>query len=147
MALQEHPSFKRPICLYFYLSNSSSPRLKLREQFIREQRKDPELGHMYCYLENPDDGSVNVCEGITVNCRSLTSKTSRQGKPPTGGRKHDKTEQYEKALETRTTTSGTKRVPQRRPVRYEQATAVRACPYYLRSRVKKHKGKPEEHWN
>ncbi|GFU02151.1 retrovirus-related Pol polyprotein from transposon gypsy [Trichonephila clavipes] len=37
-----------------------------REQFIREQREDPELGHIYRYLENPDDGSVNatVCEGV-----------------------------------------------------------------------------------
>ncbi|GFS78934.1 retrovirus-related Pol polyprotein from transposon 412 [Trichonephila clavipes] len=35
-----------------------------REQFIREQREDPELGHIYRYLENSDDGSVNatVCE-------------------------------------------------------------------------------------
>ncbi|GFT62394.1 retrovirus-related Pol polyprotein from transposon 297 [Trichonephila clavipes] len=31
-----------------------------REQFIREQREDPELGHIYRYLENPDDGSVNA---------------------------------------------------------------------------------------
>ncbi|GFT04171.1 retrovirus-related Pol polyprotein from transposon 297 [Trichonephila clavipes] len=39
--------------------------LNSREQFIREQREDPELGHIYRYLENPDDGSVNttVCEG------------------------------------------------------------------------------------
>ncbi|GFX92666.1 retrovirus-related Pol polyprotein from transposon 412 [Trichonephila clavipes] len=31
----------------------------------KEQREDPELGHTYRYLENPDDGSVNatVCEG------------------------------------------------------------------------------------
>ncbi|GFU00078.1 RNA-directed DNA polymerase from mobile element jockey [Trichonephila clavipes] len=36
-----------------------------REQLIREQRKDPELGHIYRYSENPDDGSVNatICEG------------------------------------------------------------------------------------
>ncbi|GFV81782.1 retrovirus-related Pol polyprotein from transposon 17.6 [Trichonephila clavipes] len=36
-----------------------------REQLIPEQREDPELGHIYRYLENPDDGSVNatVCEG------------------------------------------------------------------------------------
>ncbi|GFS65710.1 retrovirus-related Pol polyprotein from transposon 17.6 [Trichonephila clavipes] len=35
-----------------------------REQFIKEQREDPELGHIYRYLENPEDGSVNatVCE-------------------------------------------------------------------------------------
>ncbi|GFW73730.1 retrovirus-related Pol polyprotein from transposon 297 [Trichonephila clavipes] len=35
-----------------------------REQFIKEQREDPELRHIYRYLENPDDGSVNatICE-------------------------------------------------------------------------------------
>ncbi|GFX02930.1 retrovirus-related Pol polyprotein from transposon 17.6 [Trichonephila clavipes] len=39
--------------------------LNSREQPIREQREDPELGHIYRYLENPDDSSVNatVCEG------------------------------------------------------------------------------------
>ncbi|GFU48250.1 retrovirus-related Pol polyprotein from transposon 17.6 [Trichonephila clavipes] len=39
--------------------------LNSREQLILEQREDPELGHIYRYLENPDDGSVNatVCEG------------------------------------------------------------------------------------
>ncbi|GFX35251.1 retrovirus-related Pol polyprotein from transposon opus [Trichonephila clavipes] len=31
-----------------------------REQFIRKQREDPELGHIYRYLENSDDGSVNA---------------------------------------------------------------------------------------
>ncbi|GFX92349.1 transposon Tf2-11 polyprotein [Trichonephila clavipes] len=38
--------------------------LNSREQLIREQRKDPELGHIYRYLENPDEGSVNatICE-------------------------------------------------------------------------------------
>ncbi|GFX84457.1 uncharacterized protein TNCV_1820481 [Trichonephila clavipes] len=34
--------------------------LNSREQLIREQREDPELGHIYRYLENPDDGSVNA---------------------------------------------------------------------------------------
>ncbi|GFW55521.1 retrovirus-related Pol polyprotein from transposon 17.6 [Trichonephila clavipes] len=40
--------------------------LKSREQLIRERREDPELGHIYRYLENPDDGSVNatVCEDL-----------------------------------------------------------------------------------
>ncbi|GFT05623.1 retrovirus-related Pol polyprotein from transposon 17.6 [Trichonephila clavipes] len=40
--------------------------LNSREQLIREQRKDPELGHIYRYLENPDDGFVNatVCEDL-----------------------------------------------------------------------------------
>ncbi|GFT27517.1 hypothetical protein TNCV_1276071 [Trichonephila clavipes] len=39
--------------------------LNSREQPIRKQREDPELGHIYRYLENPDDVSVNVtiCEG------------------------------------------------------------------------------------
>ncbi|GFX84355.1 retrovirus-related Pol polyprotein from transposon 297 [Trichonephila clavipes] len=32
--------------------------LNSREQLIREQREDPELGHICHYLENPDDGSV-----------------------------------------------------------------------------------------
>ncbi|GFW08921.1 hypothetical protein TNCV_3474731 [Trichonephila clavipes] len=39
--------------------------LNSREQLIREQREDPELRHIYRYLKNPDDGSVNatICEG------------------------------------------------------------------------------------
>ncbi|GFV49950.1 retrovirus-related Pol polyprotein from transposon 412 [Trichonephila clavipes] len=44
-----------------------------REQFIREQREDPELGHIYRYLENPDDGSVNatVCEGWSLDFKLI----------------------------------------------------------------------------
>ncbi|GFW59909.1 retrovirus-related Pol polyprotein from transposon 17.6 [Trichonephila clavipes] len=40
--------------------------LNSRKQLIREQRENPELGHIYCYLENPDHGSVNatVCEDL-----------------------------------------------------------------------------------
>ncbi|GFW32817.1 uncharacterized protein TNCV_1773861 [Trichonephila clavipes] len=40
--------------------------LNSREQLIQEQREDPELGHIYRYLENPEDGSVNatVCEAV-----------------------------------------------------------------------------------
>ncbi|GFT83010.1 retrovirus-related Pol polyprotein from transposon 297 [Trichonephila clavipes] len=34
--------------------------LNSREQLIQEQRGDPELGHIYRYLENPEDGSVNA---------------------------------------------------------------------------------------
>ncbi|GFX44000.1 hypothetical protein TNCV_4112791 [Trichonephila clavipes] len=38
--------------------------LSSREQLIEEQRKDPELGHIYRYLENQEDSSVNatMCE-------------------------------------------------------------------------------------
>ncbi|GFW12724.1 retrovirus-related Pol polyprotein from transposon opus [Trichonephila clavipes] len=33
-----------------------------REKFLKEQREDPELRHIYRYLENPDDGSVNAMD-------------------------------------------------------------------------------------
>ncbi|GFT19030.1 uncharacterized protein TNCV_3212581 [Trichonephila clavipes] len=38
--------------------------LSSREQLTEEQKTDPELGHIYRYLENPEDGSVNatICE-------------------------------------------------------------------------------------
>ncbi|GFY32969.1 uncharacterized protein TNCV_2877181 [Trichonephila clavipes] len=51
---------------------------------------------------------------------------------------------YDKALETRKTTSGTNRAAERRPVRSKQATPVRRCPHYLRSRIKQPEGIPEE---
>ncbi|GFT81130.1 retrovirus-related Pol polyprotein from transposon 297 [Trichonephila clavipes] len=34
--------------------------LSSRDQLIEEQRTDPELGHIYRYLENPEDSSVNA---------------------------------------------------------------------------------------
>ncbi|GFY34448.1 retrovirus-related Pol polyprotein from transposon 17.6 [Trichonephila clavipes] len=39
--------------------------LSSRDQLIEEQRKDPELGHIYRYLEIPEDSSVNAT--ICVN--------------------------------------------------------------------------------
>ncbi|GFV98547.1 uncharacterized protein TNCV_4848761 [Trichonephila clavipes] len=69
---------------------------------------------------------------------------TRQGKPPTEGNRQETSGQYDKARETRTTTSGTNRAAERRPVRSIQETAVRPCPYYLRSRVKQPEGIPEE---
>ncbi|GFW16165.1 uncharacterized protein TNCV_4263301 [Trichonephila clavipes] len=74
-------------------------------------------------------------------------RNTRQGKPPTERSKHEMSGQYDKARETRKTTSGTNRVAERRPVRSKQATAVRPCPYYLRSRVKQPEGIPEERRN
>ncbi|GFX75426.1 hypothetical protein TNCV_2546971 [Trichonephila clavipes] len=40
--------------------------LSSREQLIEEQRRDPDLGHIYKYLENPEDSSVNatICENL-----------------------------------------------------------------------------------
>ncbi|GFX61226.1 retrovirus-related Pol polyprotein from transposon 297 [Trichonephila clavipes] len=48
-----------------FVRSSSSPRLKLTRITHSREREYPELGHMYRYLENPDDGSVNatICEG------------------------------------------------------------------------------------
>ncbi|GFY32954.1 retrovirus-related Pol polyprotein from transposon 17.6 [Trichonephila clavipes] len=34
--------------------------LSSRDQLIEEQRTEPELGHIYRYLENPEDSSVNA---------------------------------------------------------------------------------------
>ncbi|GFY31011.1 retrovirus-related Pol polyprotein from transposon opus [Trichonephila clavipes] len=57
-----------------------------REQFIKEQREDPELGHIYRYLENPDDGSVNatVCESWSQDFKlinGLSFTRTRYGAP------------------------------------------------------------------
>ncbi|GFX77411.1 uncharacterized protein TNCV_2956091 [Trichonephila clavipes] len=57
-------------------------------------------------------------------------RDTRQGKPPTGGSRHEGSGQYDKARETKTTKNGTNRAAERRPVRSKQATAVRPCPYY-----------------
>ncbi|GFV42566.1 uncharacterized protein TNCV_3718991 [Trichonephila clavipes] len=47
--------------------------LSLREQFIEEQRTDPEIGHIYRYLENPEDSSVNatICENWSRDFRLI----------------------------------------------------------------------------
>ncbi|GFX06372.1 retrovirus-related Pol polyprotein from transposon 297 [Trichonephila clavipes] len=47
--------------------------LNSREQLIREQREDPELGDIYRYLENPDDASVNatVCDNSRPRISNL----------------------------------------------------------------------------
>ncbi|GFV49293.1 uncharacterized protein TNCV_1848761 [Trichonephila clavipes] len=72
---------------------------------------------------------------------------SRQDKPPTEGSRHEGSGQYNKARETKTTKNGTNRAAERRPFRSKQATAVRPCPYYLRSRVRQPEGFPEERRN
>ncbi|GFT52632.1 uncharacterized protein TNCV_3765331 [Trichonephila clavipes] len=61
---------------------------------------------------------------------------SRQDKSPTEGSRHEGSGQFNKARETKTTKNGTNRAAERRPVRSKQATAVRPCPYYLRSLCK-----------
>ncbi|GFX69900.1 retrovirus-related Pol polyprotein from transposon opus [Trichonephila clavipes] len=45
--------------------------LSSRDQLIEEQNTDPELGHIYRYLENPEDSSVNaaICENWSRDFR------------------------------------------------------------------------------
>ncbi|GFT01048.1 retrovirus-related Pol polyprotein from transposon 17.6 [Trichonephila clavipes] len=223
--------------------------LNSREQLIREQREDPELGHIYRYLENPDDdlrGSSRSQQGkfrgsrktsseqnnghksskgnagwedprlkrkVELNgsgdrknvkrskiCRkrslqgsehrnqkrptpepkqgiqraipsSVSSRNykyrrpnnpsqgsqsiagpshqqeSRQDKSPTVASRHKGSGRYNKARETKTTKNGTKRAAERRTVWSKQTTAVRPCPFYLRSRVRQPEGFPEERRN
>ncbi|GFY22468.1 hypothetical protein TNCV_2177291 [Trichonephila clavipes] len=47
--------------------------LSSREQLIEEQKTDTELGHIYRYLENPEDSSVNatICENWSRDCRLI----------------------------------------------------------------------------
>ncbi|GFV66842.1 retrovirus-related Pol polyprotein from transposon 297 [Trichonephila clavipes] len=146
--------------------------LNSREQLIREQREDHELGHMYRYLEKPEDGSVNatVCEGDKENSSILYISSrnhkyrrpnnpsqepqfiagpshqidTRQCKRPTEGSRLRASVQYDRARENRTTSSEGNSAAERIPVRSRQATAVRPCPYNLRSRLKKPEGIPEE---
>ncbi|GFY23153.1 hypothetical protein TNCV_3763931 [Trichonephila clavipes] len=47
--------------------------LSSRDQLIEEQRTDPELGHIYRYLENPEDSSVNatICRKLITPFQKL----------------------------------------------------------------------------
>ncbi|GFW32834.1 retrovirus-related Pol polyprotein from transposon 17.6 [Trichonephila clavipes] len=51
--------------------------LSLREQLVEEQRKDPELDHIYRYLENPEDSPVNA----TISDNYFDNFISRFGAP------------------------------------------------------------------
>ncbi|GFX81047.1 retrovirus-related Pol polyprotein from transposon 297 [Trichonephila clavipes] len=53
--------------------------LSSRDQLIEEQRTDPELGHIYRYLENPEDSSVNatICENWSRDFRPQANITER----------------------------------------------------------------------
>ncbi|GFW68084.1 uncharacterized protein TNCV_1879661 [Trichonephila clavipes] len=93
--------------------------------------------YKYRRPNNPSQGSQSIAG-------PSHQRDIRQGKPLTEGSKQDSCGQYDKARETRTTKSRTNWAAERRPVLFEQATAVRSCPYYLRSRVKQPEGIPEE---
>ncbi|GFU57663.1 uncharacterized protein TNCV_3638181 [Trichonephila clavipes] len=112
------------------------------------------IGQVDRNQENSKDlGKPRVRRVTVINqgSQSIASPShqqdSRQDKPPTEGRRHEGSGQYNKARETKTTKNGTNRAAERRPVRSKQATAVRPCPYYLRSRVRQTEGFPEERRN
>ncbi|GFT24389.1 uncharacterized protein TNCV_3252371 [Trichonephila clavipes] len=76
----------------------------------------PSRNYKYRRPNNPSQGSQSIAGPSHLS-------NARQGKPPTEGSKHDMTGQYDKARGTRTTTSGTIRAAERRPVQSKQATA------------------------
>ncbi|GFX19583.1 transposon Ty3-I Gag-Pol polyprotein [Trichonephila clavipes] len=136
--------------------------LNSREQLIREQREDPELGHIYRYLENPDDGSVNatVCEGWSQDFKLIddllfyakysTTLGELRVYIPQSLREAIMQEFHDLPLAghlgKRKTTTRSKghSAAEGRPVRSRQKTAARPCPYYLRSHLKEPEGIPEE---
>ncbi|GFW81367.1 uncharacterized protein TNCV_377151 [Trichonephila clavipes] len=96
--------------------------------------------HKYRRPNNPSQGSQPIAG-------PSHQQDSRQDKSPTVASRHAGSGQYNKARETKTTKDGTNKAAERRIVRSKQTTAVRPCPYYLRSRVKQPEGFPEERRN
>ncbi|GFW82797.1 uncharacterized protein TNCV_3493671 [Trichonephila clavipes] len=89
---------------------------------------------------------TNPSQGSQPIAGSSHQQDSRQDKSPTVASRHEGSGQYNKARETKTTKNGTNRAAER-TVRSNQMTAVRPCPYYLRSRVRQPEGFPEERRN
>ncbi|GFT16420.1 uncharacterized protein TNCV_280851 [Trichonephila clavipes] len=132
------------------------PRLKRKGSEHRDQKRPtPELkqgikrafpssvssrNHKYRRPNNPSQGSQPIAG-------PSHQQDSRQDKSPTVASRHEESGQYNKARETKTTKNGTNRATERRTVRLKQTTAVRPCPYYLRSRVRQPEGFPEERRN
>ncbi|GFX81736.1 uncharacterized protein TNCV_317401 [Trichonephila clavipes] len=104
----------------------------------------PSRNYKYRRLNNPSQGSQSIAGPSHL-------RNARQGKPPTEGSKHDMTGQYDKARETRTTTSGINRAAERRPARSKQATAVSETLSLLPTQpckaARRNSRGSEEHWN
>ncbi|GFW39747.1 uncharacterized protein TNCV_4522371 [Trichonephila clavipes] len=96
--------------------------------------------HKYRRPNNPSQGSQSIAG-------PSHQQDSRQDKSPTVASGHEGSGLYNKARETKTPKNGTNRVAERRTVRSNQMTAVRPCPYNLRSRVRQPEGFPEERRN
>ncbi|GFT16632.1 uncharacterized protein TNCV_282321 [Trichonephila clavipes] len=84
---------------------------------------------------------------ITAYCRSFSSTRFQAGQVTYSSEQARRKRTYNKARETKTTKNGTNRAAERITVRSNQMTAVRPCPYYLRSRVRQPEGFPEERRN
>ncbi|GFU75216.1 uncharacterized protein TNCV_2056591 [Trichonephila clavipes] len=101
-----------------------------------------EQSHPLYNLENTNIGDSS--QGPQSIAGPSHQLDTRQYKPPTEGSRQGARVQYDRARESSTTPSKGNRADERRPVWSRQATAVRPCPYYLRSRLKKSEGIPEE---
>ncbi|GFT22827.1 retrovirus-related Pol polyprotein from transposon 412 [Trichonephila clavipes] len=121
-------------------SNGSSRSHPGKFKVSRKISSEESNGHKSRRPNNPSQGSQSIAG-------PSHPKNSRQHKPPTEGSRHEGSVQYDKARETKKTKNGINRAAERRPVRSKQATAVRPCPYYLRSRVRQPEGFPEERRN
>ncbi|GFV67465.1 uncharacterized protein TNCV_4621461 [Trichonephila clavipes] len=93
--------------------------------------------HKYRRPNNPSQGP----ESIPGPSHQLDIRHSN---PPTEESRQGAVVQYDRAWESRTTPSQGHSAAEGRPVRSRQTTAVRPCPYYLRSRLKEPEGIPEE---
>ncbi|GFU63220.1 uncharacterized protein TNCV_2656661 [Trichonephila clavipes] len=114
----------------------------------RLKQKEGQMGQWTRWIKSgPKYAEKDLCRGSQSIAGPSHQIDTRQGKSPTEGSRQRTSGQYDRTRETRTTTSGTNRTAERRPVRSKQATAVRPCPYYLRSRVKHSEGIPKEQWN
>ncbi|GFW01722.1 retrovirus-related Pol polyprotein from transposon 412 [Trichonephila clavipes] len=98
------------------------------------------LNYKYRRPNNPSQGSQSIAG-------PSHQQDSRQDKSPTVASRHEGSGQYNKARETKTTKNGTNRVAERRTARSKQTSAVRPCPFYLRSLVRQPEGFPEERRN
>ncbi|GFU06737.1 uncharacterized protein TNCV_4353101 [Trichonephila clavipes] len=96
--------------------------------------------HKYRRRNNPSQGA----QSIAGPSHQLDT---RQCRLPTEGSRQGVSVQYDRDRETRTAPSEGNSAAERRPNRSRQATAVRPCPYYLRSRLKKPEGIPGEQWD
>ncbi|GFU19365.1 uncharacterized protein TNCV_3032801 [Trichonephila clavipes] len=94
------------------------------------------LNYKYRRPNNRSQGSQSIAG-------HSPQQDSRQDKSPTERSRHDGSGQFNKARETKTTKNGTNRSAERRHVWSKQATAVRPCPYYLRSRSLVYADKPQ----